>query len=250
MAEHVEYLNEELRLIVSDEHTFGTDALLLGAFSAPKRREKALDMGAGCGIIPFFWIREGLENAAALEVQEGGAELIRRSAELNGLKARLEVFHADLREIKGVLPFGHFDLVTMNPPYKAVGTGIISQSEVDRIARHDTICTLEDAALAASRLLRFGGRFCICLKPERLCDAVVSMKKFNIEPKKMRFVKQKNGVVPWLLLLEGKFGGKAGLIVLPDLLIEGELDGYSAEMREIIGSYYDGKGRGNAEKEL
>lgn len=35
--EHIEYLSRDLGLIVSKEHTFGTDALLLADFASPKR---------------------------------------------------------------------------------------------------------------------------------------------------------------------------------------------------------------------
>lgn len=33
--EHIEYLSKDLGLIVSKEHTFGTDALLLADFASP-----------------------------------------------------------------------------------------------------------------------------------------------------------------------------------------------------------------------
>ena len=34
--EHIEHIGKGLRLIVSERYTFGTDALLLASFSAPK----------------------------------------------------------------------------------------------------------------------------------------------------------------------------------------------------------------------
>lgn len=239
-GEHIEYLNENISVIVSKEHTFGTDALLLASFSSPKRLERAVDLGTGCGVIPFYWLRDGIESTAyAVEIQNKAFSQLERSLRLNRAENRIKIYRADLRELKGILQFGEFDLVTMNPPYKKVGTGISPSADTGKIARHDAFCTLEDAACAASKLLRYGGRFCVCLRPERLCDAVSAMKKFNIEPKKIRFCAQKSGKAPWLLLIEGRHGGKAGMTVLPELHIEGGFGGYSEEMRNIIGEYYN-----------
>jgi regulator of sigma E protease len=81
----------------------------------------------------------------------------------------------------------------MNPPYKPVGTGIESLSEADKIARHETMCTIDDAVAAAAKLLKFGGRFCMCHRPERLCDIIVSMRAGGVEVKRIRFVVEREG---------------------------------------------------------
>ena len=54
-----EYLGSGIRVAVSKEHSFGTDAVLLADFASPKRNEKACDLGTGCGIIPMIWCRNG-----------------------------------------------------------------------------------------------------------------------------------------------------------------------------------------------
>lgn len=230
--EHIEYLSSQLQLIVSQEHTFGTDALLLASFSAPKRREKAVDLGTGCGIIPFYWIREGLEEKCfGVDIQERAIDQLKRSVELNGLEQRLSPVLCDLRAMSGHFPAGSFDLVTMNPPYKPLGSGIISELQNEKIARHETMCTLEDITACASRLLRFGGRLCMCLRPERLCDAVTAMREARLEPKRLRFVAQRSGCRPWLVLIEGKRGAKPHLTVMEELYIE------SDETEKIVGAY-------------
>lgn len=236
-TEHIEYINSSLKLIVSDSHTFGTDALLLAAFSAPKRKNTVCDFGTGCGIIPFYWLREGTERVHAVEIQELACDQVRRSIELNGLEERFTLCHSDLKELKGKLPEGAFDLVTMNPPYTASGHGIISSSSADKIARHETELELTDIFIAASRLLKFGGRMCICLRPERLTEAISGMREAKIEPKRLRFVSQRDGKAPWLFLLEGKKGRNPGLIVEKELHIENPDGTASEEMLKIIGNY-------------
>lgn len=229
--EHIEYINDRLQLIVSPEHTFGTDALLLAAFACVKRNDKCCDFGTGCGIIPFYWLREGAQSVNAVEIQPLACSQVRRSVELNGLEERFTLIEGDLTELKGRLPFGVFDLVTMNPPYTPDGKGIMSESSADKIARHETRLSLDALCSSASKMLKTGGRFCICLRPERLTEAMLSMRQADVEPKRLRFVSLRDGKAPWLFLLEGKKGRKPGLTVEPELHVESE------EMERIIGSY-------------
>ncbi len=236
-TEHIEYIDGSLKLIVSANHTFGTDALLLAAFSAPKRKNTVCDFGTGCGIIPFYWLREGVEKVHGVEIQQLACDQLSRSIELNSIEDRFTLLSSDLRELKGKISEGAFDLVTMNPPYTAEGHGIISHSQADKIARHETNLTLTELFTAASRLLKFGGRMCICLRPERLTEAMVSMREAKIEPKRLRFVSQKPGKAPWLFLLEGKKGRNPGIIVEKELYIENSDGTPSDEMKIIIGSY-------------
>lgn len=236
-SEHIEYIDGSLKLVVSDSHTFGTDALLLAAFSAPKRKHTVCDFGTGCGIIPFYWLREGVEKVHAVEIQPLACDQLTRSIEINSLGERFFLYNSDLRELKGKLEAGAFDLVTMNPPYTAEGHGIISETAADKIARHETSLELTDVFLSASRLLKFGGRMCICLRPERLTEAMAGMRKAKIEPKRLRFVSQRDGKAPWLFLLEGKKGRNPGLTVEKELHIENPDGTPSEEMLKIIGSY-------------
>ena len=186
--EKLEPLGKDMSIIVSRAHTFGTDAILLADFSNPKKKETLCDLGTGCGIIPLLWCKKETGDITAVDIQPAACDQLERSLSLNGLKDRVNVVNADLRSLKGVLNFGSFDLVTMNPPYKPVGTGIESESEADKIARHETMCTVDDAVKAAASLLRFGGRFCMCHRPERLCDIICSMRENKLEVKRLRFV--------------------------------------------------------------
>lgn len=231
-GEHVEDLGEGFRLIVSKSHTFGTDALLLASFSFPKRDETVIDLGAGCGIIPFYWLKGGCKGLVyGVDIQSEAVDLMQRSLSMNPLIQNFTPILADLRELQDILPAGKFDTVVMNPPYTPKGAGILSAKCADQIARHGTNCSFSELCFSAQRLLRFGGKLSVCLRPERLCDMIDAMRENKIEPKRMRFVSKNPVSVPWLVLVEGRRGGKSGLCVLSPLFIESE------EMKEIVGSY-------------
>lgn len=236
---HFEPLGKGFAVSVTKTHHFSTDTILLADFSKPEGRRLCADLGTGCGTIPLIWLRDNAEaEADVVELQEDAVLLARQSVGRNGLGDRLRVHHADLRALRGVLPFGCYDLVSCNPPYKLSGTGIPNPDSARLVARHENECTLDDICAAAASLLQFGGRFCLCQRPERLTDAMEAMRAHNLEPKRLRLVQQRLGKEPKLFLLEGRRGGKRGFMqVLPTLFIENESGGFSDEMLQIYGSY-------------
>lgn len=235
-----EPLGNGMEIVVSKSHTFGTDAILLAGFASIKRKDVACDMGTGCGIIPLVWCKGETNSITAIDIQSKACSQLEKSIELNGLKGRINVLNCDLRSLKGTLESGKFDLVTMNPPYKPVGAGIESISEAERIARHEVMCTVKDAVTAAAYLLKYGGRFCMCHRPERLCDIIVEMRLGGIEVKKIRFVCEKEGRAPWLVLVEGKRGSKSGVTVTNNLIMKDENGNPTEEFRKMFGDYMDG----------
>lgn len=234
-----EYLGAGITALVSESHGFGTDALLLACFANPSAGSVCCDLGTGCGIIPLLWCRGKCGEITAVEIQPAGCEQLKGAIELSALGDRIKVVNADLRELKGVVPFGGFDLVTMNPPYKADGAGLQSADEAKRIARHSVMCSLGDICSAAAKLLKFGGRFCVCIRPERLCEAFCEMRAAAIEPKRLRTVSKCASREPWLVLIEARRGGKPGMTVAPPLFIYDENGGYSAEVRAMYGEYIE-----------
>ena len=232
-----EPLGEHHFIYVNNNHRFGTDAVLLENFSERVRAVTAVDLGTGCGIIPMLWAKNGaVKQGYGVEIQPHAAEMFAKTIEDNGVGGSITALQADLRDLKGKLPFGQFDLVTCNPPYKAPGAGIVNPQAAARIARHETLCTAEDVVAAARNLLRFSGRLCVCQRPERLADMITAFKNGGIEPKVLRTVSQREGAEPWLILLEGRLGGKSGMRILPPLFVEkdGQL---SDEMVKIYGDY-------------
>lgn len=241
MEYNYERLSDDISIAVSNEHTFGTDAVLLSYFAKPKYKDRAIDMGTGCGIIPLLWLRDNKQSGIhCLDIQENAFEQVKNSIEHNSLGERLTPHLCDLRNIQQEFSAECFTLVTMNPPYKPINTGIESLGESARIARHEVCCNIEDAVKAAAYLLTYSGRFCMCHRPERLVDALDMMRKYKLEPKRLRFVVDKTGEEPFLFLVEGKKGAKPFLRVEPTLVIKNSESKFTDEMLEIYGSYADG----------
>ena len=127
MEYNYERLSDNIKIAVSGDHTFGTDAVLLSHFAKPKYKDKALDMGTGCGIIPLLWLRDEKQTGVhCLDIQQNAFEQVNASIKYNNLGDRLTPHLCDLRKINEEFSAECFTLVTMNPPYKPVNTGIES----------------------------------------------------------------------------------------------------------------------------
>ncbi len=244
MSVKEQFLGGGMSVFTSDVHTFGTDAVLLASFAQPRKRTKAAELGTGCGIISLIWCRDGnCSTIDAVDIQKEACELVNAAAKKHGLTDKLRVHNADLKSLDGVLPAGSFELVVMNPPYKPKDDGFRCERREVAIARHEIMCNTDDITSAAARLLNTGGRLCMCQRPSRLCDVMVSMRLHGIEPKRLRMVHQREGTRPNLFLIEGKKGAAGGLIVEKPLVIENPQGDFSDEIKEIYGEYYAMKGK-------
>ena len=183
----------------------GGDALALGEFATVRPRWRVCDLGTGSGALLLLLARraEGL-SLTGVEQDPLAARTARDNLAANGLPGELVL--GDWREIP--LPAGAFDLVVSNPPYFPPGSG-----RGDDPARMELHGGLEELCAAAGRLLKNGGRFALCHRPERLCDVLCTLRAHGLEPKRLKLVAHSPAHPPALLLVEAVKGGRPGLVV-------------------------------------
>ena len=183
----------------------GGDALALGEFATVRPRWRVCDLGTGSGALLLLLARraEGL-SLTGVEQYPLAARTARDNLAANGLPGELVL--GDWREIP--LPAGAFDLVVSNPPYFPPGSG-----RGDDPARMELHGGLEELCAAAGRLLKNGGRFALCHRPERLCDVLCTLRAHGLEPKRLKLVAHSPAHPPALLLVEAVKGGRPGLVV-------------------------------------
>lgn len=232
------------QVLVTREHGFSTDTLLLAAFSQPRRGERCADLGTGCGTIPLLWRARGEPGPIlAVELQPQAAEQARRSVERSGYNGYIQVVEGDVRDYKALLPCQGLDRVACNPPYTLPGAGAASPDPQRRAARQGDCFSLEDLAQAARYSLKHRGRLCLCLPVRRLAEALALFSRWDLEPKLLRLVQQRRDKAPYLFLLECRRGGRpGGLEAAPTLLLEEDGGGPTRELLEVYGSYRDNAG--------
>lgn len=226
-----EDLGKGYKVCISTEHRFGTDAFLLADFARPRHKDTVCDLCTGCGIIAMIMRRNFQpKKIYAVELQQKAYDQLRLSIEKSGADENTFAVLDDLKEWKSSEPI---DVITCNPPYKISGTGAKNNSHAVSIARHEIECTVDDVCAAAAKNLRFGGRLCICNRPERLSDIITAMRANGIEPKRLRTVHKNPDCAPWLILVEGHKGGNNFIQIEKPLFVRTKDGGISEEMQGI-----------------
>lgn len=212
--ERRDMVNDDLSLITDKNGlTLGTDALLLASFMRGKEADRAAELGSGTGILSMLVVtRKKAGSVLAFEIQEKYADLSRRNVEENRLSDRITVKNADIRSLMQSedLVFGSFDTVFSNPPYMPAA-GIRNRTDDNYIARHEVMGDIGDFCRAARKLLRYGGKFFLVHRPDRLSDIMAAMREERLEPKRMTLVHASPEAAPSLVLIEAVYGGKPDL---------------------------------------
>ena len=214
---------------------FGVDAVLLSDFAKGiKKGANVVDIGTGTGIISILLCgKTNLNKIYAIELQEEVAEMASRSVKLNNLENRMEVININIKDCFSVLEKNKYDAVVTNPPYKKHNTGAKNIDKRQLISRHEVECNLEDIIKNGSLLLRDLGEFYMVHRAERMVDIFVTLRKYKLEPKLVRFVHSKPNEKPNLILVKAVKCAKEFLKIEKPLVIYGENDDYTDEIYEI-----------------
>jgi tRNA1(Val) A37 N6-methylase TrmN6 len=237
--ERLDYLlaEKDMRIIQSPSvFSFSLDAVLLAKFVyVPIQKGNLLDLCSGNGVIPLFLSLRTKGSITGVEIQERLFNMAVRSIEYNGLENRLHMIHGDIKEMPSTLGHGKYDIVTCNPPYFITPSNeVINENEHLAIARHEILCTLEDAVKVSSELVRQGGKVAFVHRSGRLIDIITLMRKYRLEPKRLQFIYPKKGKEANTLLIEATKDGKPDLKILPPLIVYQDNDEYTNEMRKIL----------------
>lgn len=186
----------------------GSDALALGRFATVRKGWRVCDLGTGSGVLLLLLAaREPQLELFGLDQDPTAAALAQDNLRHNGLEG--QIWTGSWSQTP--FPPGSFDLVVSNPPYYAPGSG--KDGGPARMEREE----LDALCRAAARLLRNGGRFALSFPTQRMVDLLEAMRRWDLEPKRLKLLSHTPTKPPYALLAEGVRQGKPGLQVLPCL---------------------------------
>ena len=197
-------------------YRFTSDSVLLSKFAQAKNGDTVADFCAGSGIVAFHFHalnrhdKKNL-NYTLFELQEELSALSKKTAIYNGF-TEFAFEQGPLQETSKKYNES-FSLVLCNPPYE--NGGIENDDYKKAICRKEITVTLKDITKAAARVLKFGGRFCLLHRTDRLAEVCYTLKQSNIEVKKIQFVGGRVASKPYLVMVEGVKGGKPNCQILP-----------------------------------
>lgn len=206
MTERLEQIGPHTLLWREGVFPLGSDALALGRFATVRKGWRVCDLGTGSGVLLLLLAaREPGLELFGLDRDPAAAGLTEENLGRNGLRG--QIWTGSWSQA----PFspGRFDLVVSNPPYYAPGAGKDGGPARTEEEGLDSLCR------AASRLLRNGGRFALSFPTERMADLFETMRRWDLEPKRLKLLSHTPNKHPYALLVEGVRQGRPGLQVLP-----------------------------------
>lgn len=218
-----------------DMFNFSLDTVLLANFcTLTKDTKSIIDFGTNNGAIPILLSQRTKSSIVGIEIQREAVEIAKKSVEINNLTKQIEIRLDDINDY--LFSMEKYNLVTCNPPFFKVGEkSNLNESKYLQIARHEIKVSLENIIKAAAHILENKGRLAMVHRPERLVEIISYMSKYDIEPKKIRFIYPKQNKEANTVLIEGMYKGNPGLKILPPLYAHNEDGTYSDEVRKMFG---------------
>ncbi len=215
-------------------YRFSLDSVLLAHFPKLMGVKRVIDLGTGSGVIPILLaVQEKDVQICGIEIQPSLVERARRSVCLNKMETRIEIIHADIREIHKLIPGGSAELVLSNPPFWRKGEGLISSNQEQAVARHELNLELEELVDRGAYLLVEGGKMAVIHRAERLEGILELFRKYKLYPQRLRMVHSFNDRNATLLLLEGRKNRPGQLNILAPLVIYQNPGEYCEEIKSI-----------------
>lgn len=227
-----------LKIIQNTEgFCFGIDSILLSDFAKDiKKDSKVIDLGTGTGIIGILLCaKTEISHMVGVEIQEEVYDIAKRNVKLNGLEEKFTLMNINIKELEKRQEIGKFDAVVTNPPYKKENTGIQNENEKRLISRHEITANLEDFIRISTQLLKDKKDLYMVHRPDRLVDIIELLRKYKLEPKKLKLVYPKPEKEPNLLLIKATKNAKPFLKIEKPLYVYKENGEYTDEILKIYG---------------
>lgn len=216
----------------SDMFNFSLDSILLPRFvSINKSAKNILDIGSGNAVIPIILTTRTVANIDAVEIQKEVYELGKKSISYNKLDNQINLYNMDINDFYKEKQTDYYDIITCNPPFfKVDKESNLNKNDYKTIARHEIKLNLDDIFKISKKLLKNNGIVAIVHRTDRLIDILQSMKKYNIEPKKIQFVYPKKNMESNIVLIEGRKNGGSGLKILSPIIVHNQNGDYSKQV--------------------
>ena len=218
-----------------DMFNFSLDTVLLANFcTITKDVKKIVDFGTNNAAIPLILSRRTNKPIIGVEIQKEAVELAKKNITLNSLDNQIKIVHSDIKEfVNDSIKVG---LVVCNPPFfKVDEDSHLNDNEFLTIARHEIKINLEEIIKSAAKILDNRGKFAMVHRPQRMIEILNLMQKYDIEPKRIKFVYPKYNKESHILLVEGIYKGKKGLKIEPPLYAHNNDGSYSDEIKKMFG---------------
>lgn len=232
-------LNYKDAYIYQDTEYFkmSMDSMILANFVTINLSDKnILDIATGNAPIPMLLTYRTKAKIYGVELQTPVYNLGRISIKENNMDKQIILINDDAKNLVNIFESDTFDVITCNPPYfKTCNKEFENDNEVKSLARHEKTLVLEDIFVIARKLLKNNGKLAMVHRTERFVEIIEIAKKYNFEPKRVRFIYPNNKKVSDLVLIECVLNGKSGLKMEQPLFVYDDKGEYTEEVSKMFG---------------
>ena len=228
---------ENLKIVqINDYFNFSLDSVLLANFvNLNNKIKNIIDLGTGNAPIPLILSTKTNEKIIGIEIQKEIYDLAVESVKLNNLNNQIEILNIDIKNLLSIYEHESFDLVLSNPPYfKKLETSILNENTVKSNARHEILINLEEIISISSKLLKNKGTLALVHRSERISEIIELLKKYRLEPKRIRFVYPKQNTDSNLVLIEARKNSNIGVKILSPLIVHDKYSNYTNEVLKMF----------------
>lgn len=218
-------------------HAFNLDTVLLADFVKLTYRIKhVIDVGTGNGAIALYLSEKTKAKITAIEIQEPRYQKAVENVLLNQLEKQIEVVHQDYLQTN----YQYVDAIICNPPFfKMNEKSIVNEDEAVMIARHEVTLDLESLIKKVSEQLKFGGKFFMIHRPDRLSEIFEYTKQYQLEIKRMKFVHPYIDKTANHVLVECVKQGGREMILEPPLILYQDKHVMTEQAKKILGGNFN-----------
>lgn len=208
---------------------------MIPRFCVLKNNMKIIDFCTGNAPIPMILSTLTDSNIIGVELQKEIYNLAVQSVKINNLEDRITLLNMNVLDIFNVYETDSFDLITCNPPYFRVNElSNLNNNMIKSIARHEIEIKLEDICRISKKLLKNNGSLVLVHRTDRLSEIINMLLKYNLQPKRIRFLYPKELENSNLVLIDARKNGNIGLKVLPPLICHNMDGSYTKEVLDMF----------------
>lgn len=208
---------------------------MIPRFCVLKNNMKIIDFCTGNAPIPMILSTLTDSNIIGVELQKEIYNLAVQSIKINNLEDRITLLNMNVLDIFNVYETDSFDLITCNPPYFKVNEfNNLNNNMIKSIARHEIEIKLEDICRISKKLLKNNGSLVLVHRTDRLSEIINMLLKYNLQPKRIRFLYPKELENSNLVLIDARKNGNIGLKVLPPLICHNMDGSYTKEVLDMF----------------
>lgn len=227
---------DNLKIVQNSNYfNFGLESVMIPRFCVLKNNMKIIDFCTGNAPIPMILSTLTDSNIIGVELQKEIYNLAVQSVKINNLEDRITLLNMNVLDIFNVYETDSFDLITCNPPYFRVNEfSNLNNNMIKSIARHEIEIKLEDICRISKKLLKNNGSLVLVHRTDRLSEIINMLLKYNLQPKRIRFLYPKELENSNLVLIDARKNGNIGLKVLPPLICHNMDGSYTKEVLDMF----------------